>query len=100
MRKALMPALAIGAILSGAPAWAQDNPACAKFQEPLAYNACLARMGPPARGTRAIPEPQGQSDEPRGAAGPHARDGFAVAHEKRGRVRAEFDVAPRRSRRN
>ncbi len=42
-------------LLSAAPAFPQDNPACAKFQEPLAYNACLARQGPPARMVRAAP---------------------------------------------
>ena len=100
MCKALVPVLAIGAMLSGAPASAQDNPNCAKFQEPLAYTACLARLGPRARGTRAIPEPQGQSEGPRGTAERHARDGLAIVHERRGRVRAEFDVTPSRARRN
>ena len=92
MRKALMPALAVGAMLFGAPASAQDNPACAKFQEPLAYNDCLARLGPRARGTRAIPEPQGESEGPRGAAGPRVGGGLVIGHDKRGRVHAEFDV--------
>ena len=29
---------------------AGDDPACARFQEPLAYNACLAAHGPKAPG--------------------------------------------------
>jgi hypothetical protein len=36
-------------VLAASPAAAQDNPACAKFADPLAYNACLARQGPAAR---------------------------------------------------
>lgn len=100
MRKAFIPAMAIGAALSVAPALAQDNPSCAKFQEPLAYNACLARLGPPAHGTRAIPEPQGESEGPRGPAGPHMRDGLAMSHERHGRMRAEFEVTQPRSRRH
>ena len=96
MRKALIPALAIGVMLFVAPALAQDNPSCAKFQEPLAYNACLARLGPPAHGARAMPEPEG----PRGAAESHMRDGLVIGHEKRGRMRAEFDVTPSRARRH
>jgi hypothetical protein len=29
---------------------AQDNPACAQYREPMAYNACLAQHGPKASG--------------------------------------------------
>jgi hypothetical protein len=29
---------------------AQDNPACAQYREPMAYNACLAQHGPKANG--------------------------------------------------
>ena len=36
-------------LLAAQPAAAEDNPACARYQEPLAYNACLARQGPAAR---------------------------------------------------
>ena len=36
------------AVSGAAPARAEDNPACAKFEEPLAYNACLASHGPKA----------------------------------------------------
>jgi len=32
--------------LMASPAWAED---CAKFDDPLAYNSCLARQGPAAR---------------------------------------------------
>jgi hypothetical protein len=44
MRRALLLLL-----LVFSPAAAEDNPACAKFEDPLAYNACLARQGPIAR---------------------------------------------------
>jgi len=53
MRRAL---LLLG-VLAFSPATAQENPVCAKFEDPLAYNACLARQGPAARAvpTRAAP---------------------------------------------
>ena len=39
------------ALLAAAVAWAgsalaQDDPSCAQYREPMAYNACLARHGP------------------------------------------------------
>jgi hypothetical protein len=45
MRRALL----LFGLLVASPAAAEDNPACAKFADPLAYNACLARQGPMAR---------------------------------------------------
>jgi hypothetical protein len=39
-------------VLAVSQAAAQDNPACAKFEDPLAYNACLAHQGPTARAVR------------------------------------------------
>ena len=94
MRKALVSALAVGAALCCADARAEDNPRCAKYQEPLAYNACLASLGPHARGVRAMPDPDGQakadsSDAPRG-------DG--ASQTRHGRKRLEFDV--KRARKN
>jgi hypothetical protein len=52
-------AAALILVSSVAPAWAEDNPACAKFENPLEYNACLARLGPRAGATLAVPEPAG-----------------------------------------
>jgi hypothetical protein len=46
MRRAL---LLLGLLVFSPAAAAEDNPACAKFEDPLAYNACLARQGPMAR---------------------------------------------------
>jgi hypothetical protein len=87
--------LAIAALLSGAPALA-DNPACAKFQEPLAYNACLARFGPPAHETRAIPEPRGEAEGRPAAVGrQRVRRGFAMGRGRGGRMRLEFNVRHR-----
>ena len=98
MRQALILAIGLGALLVGAPAGAQDNPACAKYQEPLAYNACLARFGPHAPGTKAVAAP-GNS----GVAREHARRNARWGHEnwrgRRGRMRLEFAVAGKRRRR-
>lgn len=48
--------LALIAILVAIPAAAEN---CAKFEEPLAYNACLARQGPAARAAHVGPAPAG-----------------------------------------
>ena len=88
--------LALGALFIAEPAFAQDNPACVKFQEPLAYNACLARQGPPARATHGTPEVS------RGGRVEHGRRrdrAYGVAVPRRGhngRMRLEFNVEPRR----
>lgn len=95
MRLALVPAFVLAAALIGAPASAEDNPACAKFEEPLAYNACLARLGPPAHATKGVPASPEDYGQPQAAAGGRVHGGLVVAHERRGRVRLEFDVGPR-----
>jgi hypothetical protein len=43
-------ALCLAALAWAASARAQDNPACAQYREPMAYNACLAQHGPKANG--------------------------------------------------
>lgn len=76
MRRALAALVLLG--LSGA-ARAQDNPACAKFADPLAYNSCLAKLGP-----KAWPSHAGRGGrEPAAAPGRRGRDG---------RAHMEFDV--------
>ncbi len=66
-----------------AEAHADDVPACAQYQEALAYNACLARLGPKAGATRATAAP---------AYDAHGRTvgALAVTRNKRGRVEAVF----------
>jgi hypothetical protein len=75
---------AFAVVVAGLPARAQDNPACARFEEPLAYNACLARQGPTARATRGIPEPRGVV--------PRYRGSPAVTRTAKGRVHAVFTI--------
>jgi hypothetical protein len=41
-------ALSLAALAWTGSAEAQDNPACAKYSEPMAYNLCLAQHGPKA----------------------------------------------------
>jgi hypothetical protein len=47
------------ALLIASPAFAED---CGRFDDPMAYNACLARQGPAARAAHvgAIPKARGQ----------------------------------------
>jgi hypothetical protein len=83
---------------SVAPAWADDNPACAKFENPLEYNACLARLGPRAGATLAVPESAGAVRAVRAAPparGVHSMHAFAAPRRSNGRVRMEFTVTPR-----
>jgi hypothetical protein len=71
---------------------AQDNPACAKFENPLEYNDCLAKLGPRAGATLAVPEPTGRAPAPRSA--PSMRT-FRAPPRTRGRVRMEFTIRRR-----
>jgi hypothetical protein len=81
MRSALLIA-AVVAPLIGAPAAALAKDQCAAIEEPLAYNACLARRGPPAFVARPAPDPD---------------EGFNAPRPRHGRERLEFGVGgPRR----
>jgi hypothetical protein len=66
------------ALVFAAPAAAQRPDPCARFEEPLAYNACLAEHGPRAGATR----PAAATDEA----------GGRVQRAPRGRQRLEFNV--------
>jgi hypothetical protein len=54
------------ALLAAAPAAAET---CAKYTEPLAFNACLARQGPAARAVHVRPAPAGRARARRAGAG-------------------------------
>ncbi len=95
MRRTLMVAIGLGAILVGAPA---DNPACAKYQEPLAYNACLARLGPHAPASKAVAAPADDFGAPRAYRRRRAHGGPELSPGRRGRMRMEFDVGGKRRR--
>jgi hypothetical protein len=41
-------ALSLAALAWAGSARAEDDPACAQYREPMAYNLCLARHGPKA----------------------------------------------------
>jgi hypothetical protein len=91
-------AAALVLVASVAPAWAEDNPACAKFENPLEYNACLARLGPRAGATLAVPAPAGAAPAVRIA--PATRSvrsmhAFAAPPRTKGRVRMEFTIKSR-----
>jgi len=69
---------AFAALVFAAPAAAQKADSCARFEAPLAYNACLAEHGLRAAGTRAA-SPQEESSGP-------------VRRVRQGRQRLEFSV--------
>jgi hypothetical protein len=80
--------------LSGATARAEDYPACAKFDNPLAYNQCLAQQGPVAHGTRPMATPPGGEDSPRraGTAGGRGGASMQVSRSHSGRMVLELSV--------
>ena len=83
--------------LAAAPASlarAGDDSACARFQEPLAYNACLASHGPRAPGGAAKGAGRGERPAPplRTASDRSAPAGVKRATLGRGRVHMEFRI--------
>jgi hypothetical protein len=90
--------LALAALASVGRARAEDDPACAQYQEPMAYNACLARHGPKANdvGTQGHMQPDRTAQEraQRGEAGKPATAGrgWRRAPPRHGRARMEFRV--------
>jgi hypothetical protein len=58
-------ALCLAALGWAGSAQAQDDPACAKYHEPMAYNLCLAQHGPKANGVGQL---HGGGPQPGGAA--------------------------------
>jgi hypothetical protein len=101
MRAAFMVlALTVAALPRGACAQddpGQSDPACAKYQEPLAYNACLASHGPKASdlgGSHAQDQPGRAAPAPPAAALPASRVERwpSTATRRHGRVHMEFRV--------
>jgi hypothetical protein len=90
--------LAFAGLVSVGRAWAEDNAACAQYQEPMAYNACLARHGPKANnlGTQghAQPPPAARDRARRDEASERATTGRSAqrAVRRQGRAHMEFRV--------
>lgn len=93
-------ALSLAAVAWTASARAEDDPACAQYREPMAYNACLARHGPKANSIGKVRGPQpGQGGQDRvwyGRTRSHAPAerfyGPQDAHRVHGRMHMEFRV--------
>jgi hypothetical protein len=89
-------ALCFAALAWAGSARAQDNPACAQYREPMAYNACLAQHGPKANGVGQLHGgPQLGRAAPNRVWYGHSR-GAPTAHyypqRAHGRVHMEFPV--------
>jgi len=84
----------LGVVARPGGATAQDNPACAKYQEPLAYNACLASHGPKATdvGAGGSPDERNHSGPApmRSATPSRFEPAWSHATRRRGRVHMEF----------
>jgi hypothetical protein len=99
VKRSAFLAVALAAVAASSPARAQDDPACAKYQEPLAYNACLASHGPKATDVATNPA---QAQQIRAAPmeirraqpaqDPRVRRNWASATRHRGRAHMEFRV--------
>jgi hypothetical protein len=101
-----MAAHAAIALLAAALAWAasalaQDDPSCAQYREPMAYNACLARHGPRANNLGRLhggtqPGQSAHDRAWRGGTRAGAPAGRFYRRQRpqraRGRVHAEFQV--------
>ena len=91
--------LALAAFASAGPAQAVDDPACAQYQEPMTYNACLARHGPKANNLGTHPGQTGRDraaqdrapDRQVGAPATASRR-WPRAERNHGRVHMEFLV--------
>jgi hypothetical protein len=87
--------VAVVAMLAVSQPRAEDYAACAKIENPLAYNACLARQGPPARATRAT-APPADADAPyaaRNSARPtRERSAAAISRGRHGRMVLELTI--------
>ena len=96
-RAALM--LLVLAAASARPARAEDDPACARYEDPLAYNACLASHGPKANNLAPTGASAGRGGSARGdpggtqqRAGAESIGGSRHVMRGHGRVHMEFQV--------
>ena len=84
-------AFCLAALASTEASVAQDDPSCAQYQEPMAYNACLARHGPKASDVRthsgAAQPHRGEASAPGDSFGRWPR-----AQRVHGRVHMEFNL--------
>ncbi len=94
--RAALALLALSAATLPGLARAENDPACAKYEEPLAYNACLARHGPNARDISSAPAPSGQRplDPERAVRAPAPRlaQSAPKVARRHGRIHMEFLV--------
>ena len=93
--------LCLAALGSAGSAQAQDDPACAQYHEPMAYNLCLAQHGPKANGVGKLhggPQPGSAAQGRVWYGHTHGRAPTARyyspqnAHRVHGRVHMEFQV--------
>ena len=95
--RAAVAILALCAAALTHAARADDDPACAKFEDPLAYNACLASHGPKAKEPVSAPAAAGvRRIESQGDGGPAAAP-TRVPHtpgvvRRGGRIHMEFRI--------
>src|SRR5579872_5422538 len=91
----ILRGLAVVAVLfaPGSLARAATYPDCEKYDEPLAYNQCLASHGPSALHALAATPDESATKEVHGISGVQSAQPFRRAH---GRMSASFSIAPTR----
>jgi hypothetical protein len=90
-----LAALAWAALPWAGSARAEDDPACAQYHEPMAYNACLARHGPKANGVGQFRSGGGAQDRAGGETQSRATRSFQRwqgVQRVHGRMHMEFRV--------
>jgi len=61
---------------------AEDYPACAAIQDPMAYNACLAKHSVPAPAVHGIPDPSGANGLTTSGGKPPLKSAWDFYHER------------------
>jgi hypothetical protein len=95
MAQPLLLMLVVFVAASACPARAEDDPVCARYTEPLAYNACLASHGPKAKdlatkGAHHAAERIAQPPEAARTRAPRIGRGSRRPMRARGRMHMEF----------
>ena len=90
--RAAIVIIGLAVVAAAGSARAQDDPACAQYHEPMAYNACLAKRGPKANDVGAQQGHAAQRRYGPAEAGTADKGPAWRPTRRRGRVHMEFQI--------